>query len=376
MLAPGLLFVAFLFAQTPSDPVEAQFNLALSLTTENKDAEAIVAWRRTLELSPGLYGAELNLGLVLLRSHQPADAAIALADAVAAKPSEFRPRFLRAQALFDSGAFEQAESEFRTALTIDPKSAGATIGLARTLLKQNNLADAEPLYRAAIALDPSTRSALLELGIAFDNGGNSAEAIAIFREFPANDAVSKRASELLLASNNATAAIPGLEALVARTPTTDNRLRLADAYKQAGKFDKVIEQLHLAATADSSNFDLRMALGRTLRDQRRYAEAAREFRAASGIRADSVPALNELAGSLILSGDPEGGLAALDRIKAMNREIPGDMYLRAITLDKLHRLKPALDAYREFLAAAAGKFPDDEFRARQRSRIIEHELGK
>jgi hypothetical protein len=37
-------------------------------------------------------------------------------------------------------------------------------------------------------------------------------------------------------------------------------------------------------------------------------------------------------------------------------------------------LKPALEAYQQFLAMSKDKFPDQEFQARQRVRIIRHEL--
>jgi hypothetical protein len=39
-------------------------------------------------------------------------------------------------------------------------------------------------------------------------------------------------------------------------------------------------------------------------------------------------------------------------------------------------LKLALEAYLNFLATSQGKFPDQEFQARQRARIIEKELSK
>ena len=161
-----------------------------------------------------------------------------------------------------------------------------------------------------------------------------------------------------------------------RSPTTNNRMALIDAYRQTNQKDKALDQLKLAVAADASNFDLRMAYGRTLRDERQFAASAHEFQAATALEPESVPALNELAGVLILNQQYDDGLAALDHVRALGKEIPGDMYLRAITLDKLHRNKPALDAYQQFLAAAAGKFPNEEFLARQRARIIEHELGK
>jgi tetratricopeptide (TPR) repeat protein len=106
------------------------------------------------------------------------------------------------------------------------------------------------------------------------------------------------------------------------------------------------------------------------------APASQQFLAATQIKPDSVEAWNELASALINSGNDAQGLAALDRIKAMGKETPGDIFYRAITLDKLRQLKPALAAYEQFLAADQGAHPDQEFQARQRARIINVELNK
>jgi Tfp pilus assembly protein PilF len=359
----------------PTD-LQASFNLALILGMEGKDAEAVGAYRKTLELKPGLFEADLNLGIILLRDKQPSDALGVLKEASDLKPAEPRPQLFYARALFDTGDFEQAEQHFRDASAADPKSAAASLGIAQSLLKQSKLSESASYFRAAAALDPAYHDAMLELGVEYDKGGQTEEAIGIYRDFPANDAATKRLTQLLLDSNNAQAAIPNLEAAVKRAPTTPNRMALIDAYRQTGQKEKALEQLKLAIAADPSNYDLRMAYGRTLRDQRQFPAAAREFQAALGPQPDSVPALNELAGVLIMAGQLDDGLAALDRVRALGKEIPGDMYLRAITLDKLHRNKPAVDAYREFLAAAGGKFPDQEFLARQRARIIELEMAK
>lgn len=359
----------------PAD-FQAEFNLALVLGMQGKDAEAVPVYRKALELKPALYEADLNLGIILLRDKQPGDALPLLKEASETKPGEYRPQAFYAQALFDTGDFAQAEQHFRTAAGINPNSAPASLGIARSLLKQGKLTESAPYFRAAASLDPAYKNALLELGSEYDKTGQNEQAIAIYREFPANEAATKRLTQLLLETNNALAAIPNLEAELKRAPTTSNRMALIDAYRQTSQKDKALEQLKLAVAADSSNFDLRMAYGRTLRDQRQFLAAGHEFQAAAALRPDSVPALNELAGVLILADQYDDGLAALDRVRALGKEIPGDLYLRAITLDKLHRNKPALEAYQQFLAAAAGKFPDEEFLARQRARIIEHELGK
>jgi tetratricopeptide (TPR) repeat protein len=119
-----------------------------------------------------------------------------------------------------------------------------------------------------------------------------------------------------------------------------------------------------------------MAYGRSLRDEHKLLPAAQQFLAATKIKPDSVPAWNELASALIINENYAEGLTALDHIRALGKEIPGNYFLRAITLDKL-KLKPqALAAYQQFLASDDNAHPDQEFQARQRMRIIENELKK
>src|SRR4051794_388689 len=62
---------------TAADPKDyfAHFNLAMAYSLLHRDDEAVASYRRTLELKPGLYEAELNAGIVLLRQKNPADAA-------------------------------------------------------------------------------------------------------------------------------------------------------------------------------------------------------------------------------------------------------------------------------------------------------------
>ena len=51
-----------------------RFNLALAYSLFGKDPEAIVQYKKVLELKPDLYQADLNLGISLVRSKQAADA--------------------------------------------------------------------------------------------------------------------------------------------------------------------------------------------------------------------------------------------------------------------------------------------------------------
>lgn len=367
------------FAQAvEADPRDyaARFHLALAYSLTGKDAEAIAGYRKVLELKPGLYQAELNLGTVLLRRKQARDAVPYLESAAEQKPKELRPRILLADALFETGDFAGAERSYRAALELDAKSAVAELGLARSEARQNRLKEAEPHYRKAAEADPSFKDELLELAALYEKSGQPAEAIPIYQQFPDNVAARERLGQLLVEAGRPADGIAHLEWAVQKSPTPANRLALAQAYRKNHQPEKELPILDQAVQADPGNLDLRLAYGRELRDQRKFAQAAQQFHQVVQGRPESVEAWNELAAMLVSLEDYPQALAALDRIRALGGERAGHLYLRAIILDRARDYKPALENYQKFLAADEGKNPDEEFKARQRARIIEKVLSK
>lgn len=345
----------------PQDYV-AHFHLALSLSLLKNDAEAVTEYRKTLELKPQLYEAELNLGAVLIRNKQFADAVPLLADAVKQKPREFRPQYYWGEALLGTGDFERAAAVFETAARLDPKSAAVETGWAKALVGEKKLSDAAPHFHKAAELEPNYRDELLELAAEYEKAGQINDAVAIYRQFPENAAAQERMGELLIETERFADAIPGLEKAVAASPTSANRLALATAYGLNKQFDKELELLGLVVAAEPRNYDLHMRYGRALRDRHKLQPAEQQFAAAVNLQHDSVDALNELASVAIVLEDYPTGLGALDRVKALGKEKPGDLFLRAITLDKLQQRKPALEAYEQFLAVSGGRFPIRSFR--------------
>jgi len=361
-----------------ADPKDyaAHFNLAFALIQQQKDTEAITELRKTLELKPGLYEADLNLGTLLLRNKQPADAAVLLKEAVAAKPKEFRPNLYLGDALMGSGDAAGAAAAYQVAVDADAKSAPAQVGLAEALMRLGKPEDAAPHFRAAAALDAKYRDRLLEVAAEYEKNRRFGDAIAIYREFPENAHARERLGALQVENKDYSAAIPNLEQAVRTSPTKENRLALADAYRMAGDHQKEIAQLQAAVAAAPDDFDLHMMVGRALRDQRQLGAAAQHFFAATKLHPDDPKPWNELASALIVNENYVEGLAALDHLHGMGKELPGDYYLRAITLDKLKMKPQAVAAYQQFLATDNGAAPNQEFLARQRIRIIESELKK
>jgi protein O-GlcNAc transferase len=361
-----------------SDPKDygARFNLALAYSLAGKDAEAIPHYRTVLELKPGLYEAELNLGMSLLRSKDAAGAIPYLKSAAAQRPKEFRPALLLADALLQTGSLPEAEAAYANAVGLSAASAAAELGLGQALAREGRRVDAEPHFTKAAGLDPKLKGAMLELASLYESNHQPAEAIAIYRNFPDNPAAQERMGALLVESGHAADAIPALEAAVAKSPTNANRLALAQAYVDSKELDKASPLTAQVVGAEPRDLEVRMFYGRLLRDQRKYADAAQQFLAAAQLQPESPKAWSELAAVLVVAEQYPQAVAALDRVRGLGAETAGHYYFRAISLDHMHQLKEALASYNKFLEASQGKNPDEEFKARQRVRIIQRELDK
>src|SRR5579862_6200913 len=346
---------ADLFAKAiASDPKDyaAHFHLALSYTMLKRDPQSLAEYKKVLELKPGLYEAELNAGILLLRDKQPAGA----------EP------YLKAAAA-------QAQEQYHAALDLDAKSAAAELGLAHALVRQDRLADAAPHFQAAEHLDPAYRDALLELAALYETNKQNAEALAIYQQFPENSAAQEHIGRLLLANQHSAEAIAPLEAAMQRDPTPANRLALATAYLFEKQYAKAMPLLDQSVAGEPSNYSLRMMYGRGLRDTKKYDPAAQQFFQATKLKPDSREAWDELAGMLYMLEKYPESIGALDRAHQLGDDTPANYYFHAITYDKLKALKPALEYYQEFLSRSRGQFPDEEWKARQRAKLLDRELN-
>jgi tetratricopeptide (TPR) repeat protein len=362
-------------AEDPKD-YGNHFNLALAYSLMGKDAESIPQYKAVLELKPGLYEAELNLGIILLRSKDAAGALVQLKAAAEQKPTEFRPVYYVGEALRESGGLADAETAYTTAIRLKPDSAEAEWGLAQTLLHEKKLVDSEPHFRKAAELNPKYKSYLLELAAMLEADHQAERAIALYREFPDDVGARERMGALLLSSGHGADAVGALEAAVAKSPTAGNRVALAQAYLMTKQDDKAIAVTSQLVAAEPQAYDVRMFAGRLLLNLHKLVPAAAQFTVAAQLKPDSIEAWRELSGVLVINQDYVGGIAALDRLRALGVETSGQLFFRALAYDHLHQLKEALAAYNKFLETSNGKSPDEEFKARQRARIIQHELDK
>src|ERR1700691_5193176 len=85
-------------AADPKD-YSLHFNLALAYSLMGKHAEAIPEYKKTLELKPGLFEAELNIGISLLREKQAGEAVPYLTDAATQNVKQYRPDYYLGEAV-------------------------------------------------------------------------------------------------------------------------------------------------------------------------------------------------------------------------------------------------------------------------------------
>lgn len=354
----------------------ALFNLALAESGLRKDADAIGHYKQVLTLKPGLYEAELNLGILELRSHDDADAVKQLSDAVKQKPSAARPQRYLGEALLNGGNYREAETAFESALKLDPNMSVAELGLGQSLLHQDNLSGALPHYKQAVALDPANKSFLLEIAVALAKSDHKLEAVDLLAQFPDDAGARETLGNLYLEMNRPADAVTEFEAANKISPTPANQVALASAYLRNKQEDLAQPILEKALAANPNDFDLRMVVARLHRDRREFPLAASLFVAAANLKPDSVSAWNEAASAYVMAQEYPEALAALDRIHALKADSEGEYYYRAMVLDRMHQIKPALASYQRFLQLSQGKHPDQEFIARQRSRVLEKEATR
>ncbi|MCS7316101.1 MAG: tetratricopeptide repeat protein, partial [Bryobacteraceae bacterium] len=292
------------------------------------------------------------------------------------KPGQARAQLHWGLALLELGRYAEARGKLEEAVKLDAAAPLAHLGLARAHLKLGDLSEAERHFRKAAELDLSLRDALRELAAALETKGERDRAIAIYGEFPDDPVARERLGHLLLEAGRPAEAVPHLEWAVARSPTVANRTALALARARSGEGERALEQMRQTVAAYPDDAELRLLYGRLLRDQRRFAEAAREFQRYVEARPDSAEGWSELAAMLVSLGQHAQAVSALDRVRALGAETAGHHYLRAIVLDKMKDHKGAVAAYEAFLAASQGKFPDEEFKARQRLRAIRKEAER
>ena len=99
--------------------------------------------------------------------------------------------------------------------------------------------------------------------------------------------------------------------------------------------------------------------------------AVKVFDKATQIDPSNADGWSGLAFAASRTGHPDVTLHALTMRSRFLPENASTLFLWAISYDSLHQKLQAAAYYHRFLEAAGGKFPDQEWQARQRLQILE-----
>ena len=226
-----------------------------------KGAEA--AYRRALELEPGLTPALTGLALALAAQGKAAPALESAKAAAEADPTSAEARAAAGLAALAQDPLDrssEAAAAVQQASILEPESAGAQLAVGRVLESRGQLEEAAAAYAEATGLDPSWAAPrVAALGVQLRQG-DAKGALAAFRALPDEMKPTGEGrlllGKLLLATGDASGAKAALDGAVSALPgaAEAHALRGTAAY-EVGELDLAAKALGRAVELDPGNLD-------------------------------------------------------------------------------------------------------------------------
>jgi tetratricopeptide (TPR) repeat protein len=359
---------------------QAWFDLGFAQGHLGKTADSIAAYRKAVELSPRWFEARQNLGLALAQSGDYSAAVAALKIAVTLSPPlPGRQQALSkawtylAQFLDTSGAMDDVLPDFKKAVELDPTNDDAQFGVASASYRIGLYADAEQTYLKLAAKRHS--AATWNLVALYVEQKRYPEAETWARKYVADNPGDKSAQiplgRLLAAQGKTQEAIAALEPVYDVNHDPMIARDLAGLYLDAKQYDTAATVLQPLVARTPTDPQLHFDYGSALLHQHKYPEAQAELTKAVQLKPGLVEAYFDLAYAAQQNKNYELVIRVLDARAKVQPDTPATYFLRAEAFDSLRMYKPAADNYKLFLAAANGKYPDQEFQARHRLKAIQ-----
>ena len=360
---------------------QAWFDLGFAQSHQGKTTDAVASYQRAVELAPDWFEANLNLGVDLARSGKRSQAIAVLKHAVELKPSTGGQKPIANAWLVLAETTEQEGSDLKGAAAAYDRaaelglSADPPLGIrAGSLLeKTGDPGGAEQHYRQAA--ESGNAAGMAKLIDLLRTQKRDADAQTWLRKYAAQNPQDAQGSvqlaRLLAAEGKKEEAIAIMKPLAGTTATAAVNQELAELYLDNKQYGDAASLLQQALVNNPRDALLHFDLGLAFLHQLMYAEAEAELLKAVQLKPDLTDAYNPLADAAFQNKHYELCLRALDFRSRTLAETPATYFLRATAYDSLHMYKPAVANYKQFLAVAQGKFPDQEFQARHRIKAIE-----
>ena len=354
----------------------AWFDLGYVYKATNRVDQAIDAYRKSIAAKGDVFESNLNLGTLLALQGNNAEAAKYLRAATQLAPTaHVNEGLARAwQSLgivLESSNPQEALNAFAQAAKLEPNNVEPHFSAGVLLEKQNRLDDAAREYEAAAALNPKSIEPLVALSVVYTKQQKYPQAEAMLRKLleadPQNDTVRTQLGRILAAEGKSDEAVKILEGRANAVPEDPHAaLELGTLYVKAGKYAEAEQLFRSAAQKLPQDGEVHYALGSALMEQKKYPEAQQELLTAVKLKPDLVEAYGNLA---VVASENKNYPLALQALDARGKFLPetaATYFLRAISFDNLQQVPKAVDYYKRFLEADAGRQPDMEWQARHR----------
>ena len=377
-------------AKTSPHDARIQYDLGFTEEHNSENAAAASAYAAALAADATLPEPRVALGLLQAREGDAAAARPQLETAARLQgaPPALRGRALRALAqLNETAQPDEARDELLEAAQLTGEQPGDAELTARLTARAGDPADAEAVYRHTLAQSPGDVNATVELAALLQRQGKLAEADALLTPalvaHPDDLRIAAQSAALYAAEDKTPEALTLLQHVRNGDPkaAADPALTRLLAHLELVSGDAAAaEPLYRSlVVAEPENPLLLDDFGSTLVREQHFAEAQAVLTKAVSLRAafHDDEAWGETAGHLAFAASrnhqPQVVLQALTARATVLPNSAASLFLQATAQDALHQNKAAGVSYRAFLAAAGGKLPDEEFKARHRLVALEHE---
>jgi len=384
-----------LTAQPGTDAIShgrAFYDLGYADEALRDDTAAEAAYRSAIAADPKQFEAHAALGLLLLpkdKTEARKELIAAAALTPAANEASARAEVARALAHIDVNSNpEAAREEILAAIKLTDETLDDTLLTAQIAEQLSDFADAESTCRRALDTHPDDPDAVFACARLYIHEARLPQAQAILepalKAHPDASPLSAQLARVYMLQGASDKALPLLEGEHTRHLNDASITRmLADICARTGNAPRA-DALYQTLLAKSPD-DIGLLIGRgdSLIQQKRFAEAQAVLQHADVLYTaqpallpatdDRVQLTGELAFAASENGQPAVVLATLDQRLQFAEETPATLFLRATAHDHLHHTAQARAGYTQFLAAAQGKFPDEEWEARHRLVALAHE---
>jgi predicted Zn-dependent protease len=361
------------------DDARALFDAGYVSDAQYRLEDAAGLYRRAVEANPQSFEAHLSLGLLLAREGKATDARPELIAATTLDPGDAGPatkaRAWRALAEIDRGSdATQASNDLLEALKLSPETPADALLAALLAEQAGQYEAAQTAYRRILAKDPKSapgNAGLAHLLIARKQYPEAETLLRAALEQAPDDAALTAQLATVLAAQDKAEALPLIQKLHDTHPDDAAITRmLAEVLAQAGDAagsDRLYAGLLAASPEDPA---LLIAHGQNLIRQLKYTEALAAFDKATRLDEANADGWSGLAFAASRTNQPSITLHALTMRSKYLPEVPSTYFLWATAYDSLHDKTQAITYYHHFLDASAGKFPDQEWQARQRLLLL------